>query len=139
MKENNCIFCKIISGEIPSITVYEDDNFKAIFDISPASKGHTLVLPKKHMADLFEIDESTASKALIIIKKIATALKDTLQCDGINIIQNNGVAAGQSVYHLHFHIIPRYSDDNVILPWKNGSYQDGEAEQLANAIIEKLK
>ena len=138
MTENNCIFCKIIGGEIPSVTVYEDENFKAIFDISPASKGHTLVLPKKHMENLFEIDETVASKALSVIQKIASAIKETLRCDGINIVQNNGLAAGQSVFHLHFHIIPRYTDDNVILPWKNGSYQDGEAVELANSIKEKL-
>jgi len=138
MVENNCIFCKIIEGEIPSITVYEDDNFKAIFDISPASKGHTLVIPKKHMTNIYEMDETVATTALPTISKIASAIKEVLHCDGINIIQNNGLAAGQSVFHLHFHIIPRFTDDNVITPWPNSSYQDGEAAKLAEAIKDKL-
>lgn len=138
MSENNCVFCKIISGEFSSTTVYEDDNFKAIFDISPASKGHTLVLTKNHMENIFEMDETVAANALFIIKKIATAIKEVLSCNGINIVQNNGEAAGQSVNHLHFHIIPRYTNDNVMTPWKNGSYKDGEAAYLANLLKEKL-
>lgn len=138
MAENNCVFCKIISGEIPSITVYEDQYFKAIFDISPASKGHTLVLPKKHMANIFEMDDDISTKALPLISKLASALKDELHCDGINILQNNGVAAGQSVFHLHFHIIPRFDDDKVILPWKTSTYGDGEAQALAESIQKRL-
>lgn len=138
MTENNCIFCKIIGGEIPSITIYEDENFKAIFDISPASKGHTLVLPKKHVENLFEMDETIATNALPVIAKIAAAIKEALHCDGVNILQNNGLAAGQSVFHLHFHIIPRFNDDQVITPWENGSYKEGEADSLAIAIKEKL-
>lgn len=138
MNENNCVFCKIISGEFSSTTVYEDENFKAIFDISPASKGHTLVLVKNHVENIFEMDEVIATNALIVIKKIATAIKEVLNCDGINIVQNNGEAAGQSVNHLHFHIIPRYTDDHVMTPWKNGSYEDGEAASLANQIKANL-
>ena len=138
MNENNCVFCKIISGEFSSTTVYEDDNFKAIFDISPASKGHTLVLAKKHVENIFDLDETIAANGLSVISKIATALKDSLSCDGINIIQNNGEAAGQTVNHLHFHIIPRYNNDDVILPWKNNSYEDGEAANLAEIIKSKL-
>ena len=139
MNENNCVFCKIISGEFSSTTVYEDDSFKAIFDISPASKGHTLVLTKKHVENIFEMDGTLAAKGLSVISNIATAIKEALSCDGINIVQNNGEAAGQTVNHLHFHIITRYNNDNVVIPWKNISYEDGEAVTIADAIRSKLK
>lgn len=138
MSENNCVFCKIISGEFSSTTVYEDDNFKAIFDISPASKGHTLVLAKKHVENIFEMDEAIAANGLSVISKIATAIKEALSCDGINIIQNNGEAAGQTVNHLHFHIIPRYNNDGVISTWKNNFYENGEADKFAELIKSKL-
>ena len=138
MSENNCVFCKIISGVFSSTTVYEDDNFKAIFDISPASKGHTLVLAKKHVENIFEMDEAIAANGLSVISKIATAIKEALSCDGINIIQNNGEAAGQTVNHLHFHIIPRFNNDGVISTWVNKSYENDEANQIAERIKSKL-
>lgn len=138
MSNENCIFCKIIAGEIPSITVYEDDKFKAIFDIYPASKGHILVLPKKHIENIYELDDETASIALPLIARIARAVQGALKCDGINIMQNNGIAAGQSVFHLHFHIIPRFDKDTVITPWRNLSYEEGEANTLAEAIRRKI-
>ena len=121
---DNCIFCMIIDGKIPSTTVYEDDDFKAIMDISPAAKGHVLVLPKKHCADLLSIDKDVASKALIVASKIANAQKKALNCDGINLLQNSGEAAWQSVFHLHIHLIPRYKDDNVQMPWTHVTYAD---------------
>ena len=135
---NDCIFCKIANGEIPSATIYEDDDFRAILDIAPAHKGHTILLPKVHASDLFSLDDITASKALPIVKKIATSLKRTLGCDGVNILQNNGIAAGQTVFHLHIHIIPRFDEDGILPVWPQGSYQDGEAEFLANNIRDNL-
>lgn len=138
MSDNSCIFCKLASGEFPSATVYEDDLFRAILDISPSSKGHTLLLPKKHAANLFELKEPEISKALSVTKKLATAIQETLQCDGINILQNNGTAAGQSVFHFHMHLIPRYEEDGVTIPWKSLSYSDGEAVELANKIHQNL-
>lgn len=134
MNGSNCIFCKIISGQIPSATLYEDDLFRVILDVSPATKGHALVLPKRHLQDLFQLDGEESKQALSVISKVADAIKKTLSCDGINILQNNGAAAGQSVFHLHFHIIPRYEDDNVTIPWRSVSYEDGEANQLADKI-----
>ena len=122
MSDNSCIFCKLASGEFPSATVYEDDLFRAILDISPAAKGHTLLLPKTHAVNLFELDELEVSKALLVAKKLAAAIQKTLQCDGINILQNNGTAAGQSVFHFHIHLIPRYEEDGVTIPWKSLSY-----------------
>ena len=131
---DNCIFCKIIDGSIPSTVVYEDSDFKAIMDISPAAKGHVLILPKKHCADLLSIDEDVASKALKIASKIANAQKKAFNCDGINLLQNTGEAAWQSVFHLHIHLIPRYKDDNVVVPWEHVTYADGEAEEYAAKI-----
>ena len=131
---DNCIFCKIIDGSIPSTVVYEDADFKAIMDISPAAKGHVLILPKKHCADLLSIDPDVAFKALIIASKIANAQKKAFNCDGINLLQNSGEAAWQSVFHLHIHLIPRYKDDKVMVPWEHLSYADGEAEEYAAKI-----
>ena len=131
---DNCIFCKIIDGSIPSTVVYEDADFKAIMDISPAAKGHVLILPKKHCADLLTIDGDVAAKAFGIASKIANAQKKALGCDGINLLQNSGEAAWQSVFHLHIHLIPRYKDDNVAFPWEHLTYADGEAQEYADKI-----
>jgi histidine triad (HIT) family protein len=135
---HNCIFCKIISGDIPSTTLYEDEDFKAIMDISPASRGHVIILSKKHFANLFELEDDVAEKVLIIAKKLATAMKAELDCDGINLLQNNGEAAGQSVFHIHFHLIPRYKDDNIQMTWKPGKYGDGEAAEVAKNIARRI-
>ena len=111
MKNENCIFCKIAAGEIPSATIYEDDDFRVILDIEPASKGHALILPKEHYANLYELPEELASKALIVAKKVVTKMTDIVGCDGYNVLQNNGEAAGQTVFHFHMHLIPRYKGD----------------------------
>lgn len=136
---DNCIFCKIIAGEIPSATVYEDDDFKAIMDIGPAAKGHVIILSKRHMANIYEIEEKTASRALLVASKIARAQKEALGCDGVNILQNNEEAAGQTVFHLHIHVIPRFKNDGVTIPWKNLSYADGEAAEYAEKIKAAIK
>ena len=136
---NDCIFCKIAAGEIPSATVYEDDDFRAILDIAPAHKGHTIILPKVHAADLFELPEETAAKIFPAAKKVAAALKTVTACDGVNILQNNGTAAGQSVFHLHVHVIPRFENDGILPVWPQGSYEDGEAAVLAEKIAENIR
>ncbi len=110
---SDCIFCKIIKGEIPSNTVYENDNFKVILDVSPANLGHCLVLPKNHSEDIFEIEEDVLKGAFAIAKKIATALKASGLAEGVNILQNNKEVAGQTVHHFHIHVIPRKTGDNV--------------------------
>ena len=112
MRDDNCIFCKIANGEIPSATLYEDEDFRVILDLGPATKGHALILPKNHFANLFEIPEDMDAKAFILAKKIAKKMKDVFGCDGVNIVQNNGVAAGQTVFHFHIHLIPRYEGDH---------------------------
>lgn len=139
MKKADCIFCKIANGEIPSTTLYEDDDFRVIFDISPASKGHVLILPKEHADNVFDLPEETASKIFVLAKKVAAAVKAALSCDGINILQNNGEAAGQSVFHLHMHVIPRYQGDTVKIGWKLGETPAAEElEQMKKAILENM-
>lgn len=135
---SNCIFCRIVSGDIPSSVVYEDEDFKAIMDIAPASRGHVIILAKKHFDNLYALEDDVAAKVLIVARKIAFAMKEELGCDGINLLQNNGVAAGQTVFHLHFHLLPRYKDDNVEIDWSHGKYEDGEAAMIAKRIAERI-
>lgn len=135
---SNCIFCKIISGDIPSSVLYEDEDFKVIMDISPASRGHAIILTKKHFENLYEIDDEVAKKVLVVAKKVAKAMKKELNCDGLNLLQNNGEDAGQSVFHIHFHLIPRYKGDSVKLKWVPGEYENGEAMELAKRISSNI-
>ncbi|MBQ3898443.1 MAG: HIT family protein [Lachnospiraceae bacterium] len=128
MRKDDCIFCKIANGEIPSNTVYEDEDFRAILDMGPAAKGHTLLLPKEHADNLFELPDETAEKALKVAKSIGKKLISKLGADGMNIVQNNGEIAGQTVLHFHIHIIPRYKDDNQKIGWVPGK---PTAEELA--------
>ncbi len=111
MKDTNCIFCKIAAGEIPSKTIYEDGTFRVILDISPATRGHALIIPKAHYANIYELPEDMAADAMVLAKKLALHMSEILKCDGFNIIQNNGETAGQTVFHFHMHLIPRYGDD----------------------------
>lgn len=132
---DNCIFCKIASGEIPAATLYEDDLFRVILDLGPASKGHALILPKNHYANLYEIPDELVRKAMVLAKKMGTALKEALGCDGLNVVQNNGEAAGQTVFHFHMHLIPRYQDDQVGLSWTPGTLTD----EMKAEVLEKVK
>lgn len=111
MRDDNCIFCKIIAGEIPSNTIYEDDDCRVILDLAPAAKGHALILPKEHYANLYEIDADVAAKVMRVAKKLAIRMRDVLHCDGFNLLQNNNEVAGQTVFHFHMHLIPRYVGD----------------------------
>ena len=138
MKKEDCIFCKIAAGEISSATVYEDDDFRAILDLGPAAKGHTLVIPKSHSDNLLSVEPDTAAKALKVISKTANAIKEALGCDGINVVQNNGEAAGQTVMHLHFHIIPRYKNDSVNIGWQPMKPSNEELAATADLIKEKM-
>ena len=139
MKDCNCIFCKIANGDIPSYTIYEDDYFRVIFDINPATKGHSLVIPKNHYKNLFELDEDIASKALIVAKKVATVLKDELNCDGFNLLQNNEEIAGQTIFHFHIHLIPRYKDDSFSFSNTHEKFDEALASSLAEKISKSLK
>ena len=130
MRDENCIFCKIIAGEIPSRTIYEDDEFKVILDVNPASKGHALILPKEHSANIYEISEESLAKAMKLAKKLAGHMTEVLKCD-------NGEVAGQTVFHFHMHLIPRYvgMKNNDLLNWTHEEFTDEEQ----NEICEKLK
>lgn len=119
-----CLFCKIIAGEIPSTAVYEDEDFKAILDVNPAARGHVIIIPKKHASNIYELEDEDAAKVFPIAKKIASALQKTYGCDGVNVLQNNGEAAGQTVFHLHVHVVPRYYGDGVQIMWKPGDTPD---------------
>ena len=131
---SDCIFCKLANGEIPTATLYENDEFRVILDAGPASRGHALILPKSHFADLYEIPSDLAGRAFILAKDVASALTEGMQCDGLNIVQNNKETAGQSVFHFHIHVIPRYKGEPpIVANWTPGELSEsGKAE-----IIEK--
>ncbi len=135
MKDANCIFCKIANGEIPSKAIYEDEDFKVILDLGPATKGHALILPKEHAANLFELPDETASKVLVLAKKLGAQMKDNLKADGMNLVQNNGEVAGQTVHHFHMHLIPRYENDGQKILWNPGEMTQDELEEIKNTII----
>ena len=134
MGNESCIFCKIAVGDIPSATIYEDADFRVILDIEPASKGHALIVPKEHYANLYELSDELAAKALIVAKKVITKMTDIVGCDGYNILQNNGTEAGQTVFHYHMHLIPRYKEDDVTITWKTGTL----TEELKQEILSKM-
>lgn len=134
MKDENCIFCKIANGEIPSKTIYEDNDFRVILDLGPATKGHALILPKEHSANLFELPEETAGKAMKLAKKLGEQMVTNLKADGLNIVQNNGETAGQTVKHFHLHLIPRYKDDGQNILWKPGEVSADELELIKEQI-----
>ena len=139
MRKDNCIFCKIAAGEIPSQTVYEDDEFRVILDLGPAAKGHALILPKEHFKDVTELKEPYASKVLPLAAKIGKAMKEGLGCSGFNLVQNNGEAAGQTVMHFHVHVIPRYEGETeAIASWTPTKPEQDELAENARMIREKL-
>ena len=134
MKNDNCIFCKLANGDIPTATLFEDDDFRVILDAGPASKGHALILPKEHYANLYELDDELAAKVLVLAKKMITKLTDLLGCDGYNIVQNNGEAAGQTVFHFHMHLIPRYINDGQNLVMKANEVSADELDTVKEQI-----
>lgn len=136
MRKEDCIFCKIANGEIPSKSLYEDEKFRVILDLGPAAKGHSLILPKDHAANLYELPEKLAGDAMILAKKMASLLTEKLNCDGINLVQNNGEDAGQTVEHFHIHLIPRYKGDGQNINWVPGKPSQEELEAVRKQILE---
>lgn len=136
MKKNDCIFCKIANGEIPSRTIHEDQRFRVILDLSPATRGHALILPKDHAECLYDLPEDTAAAALVLAKKVAVTMSERLGCDGLNLVQNNGEAAGQTVSHFHLHLIPRYVDDGQTLGWTPGKASEEELDEVRKKMTE---
>ena len=135
MKKDDCIFCKLANGDIPTNALYEDEIVKVIFDLGPATRGHVLVVPKEHFDNIFSMDEKTAGHVFAVASKIAKFLNDELGCDGMNLLQNNGEIAGQTVFHFHMHLIPRYKGDEVGLTWKAGELSD----EVRDEILKKVR
>ena len=136
MLDDNCIFCKIAAGEIPSRKIYEDKDLIAIMDLNPTSKGHSLIIPKEHCTNIYDIDEDIAAKVMKTAKKLATKMTVALNCDGFNLLQNNGETAGQTMFHFHMHLIPRYKDaDNNMLKFTSVSFSDEEMDAIRDQII----
>ena len=129
-------FCKIAAGEIPSRKIYEDKDLIAIMDLNPTSKGHSLIIPKEHCTNIYDIDEDIAAKVMKTAKKLATKMTVALNCDGFNLLQNNGETAGQTMFHFHMHLIPRYKDaDNNMLKFTSVSFSDEEMDAIRDQII----
>lgn len=136
---NECIFCKIIAKEIPSTAVYEDAHVYAFLDITPIHPGHTLVVPKVHGATLLDVPAEILAKTIEAVQRVAAAMKHALAIDGFNVTQNNGVVAGQTVHHMHMHVIPRYPNDGLTA-WPHEKYASPqEAETCAQKIREQLE
>lgn len=136
MRDTNCIFCKIANGEIPSKTLYEDEKFRVILDLGPAARGHALILPKDHYANLYELPDETAGEVMKLAKKMATQMTERLGCEGFNLVQNNGELAGQTVFHFHMHLIPRYRDDGQKIGWKPGEVSQEELEEIRKQVTD---
>lgn len=140
MKDQNCIFCKLAGGDIPTNVIYEDEMFTVIMDASPATRGHALILPKEHAANIYELSDEAASKVFVLAKKLATKMTVILKCDGFNIVQNNGEVAGQTVFHFHMHLIPRYIGDGneQKLGWNHADLSADEIAQICKELQQKL-
>jgi histidine triad (HIT) family protein len=138
MVKEDCIFCKIANGEIPSATIFENEEFRVVLDVGPATKGHALILTKNHYDNIFEIDEQTAGRLFSLASIVAKAMKKTLNCDGMNVLQNNGTIAGQTVFHFHLHLIPRYEGDRVQITWPQGEITEKEKDQLVQLIKKEI-
>lgn len=135
MRKDDCIFCKIVNGEIPSRKLYEDDNFIVIMDLSPASKGHSLVIPKEHYANIYEMPEALCGEAMKVAKKMAVKMTNALQADGFNIMQNNNEIAGQTVFHFHMHLIPRYNGEEACITMKAKQATSEELDETKDTIL----
>ncbi len=134
----DCVFCKIISGEIPSKKVYENDNTIAFLDINPANKGHVLVAPKRHFENIFDVTDSCLKEIVSAVKMMSKRIKSKLGTDAINIVQNNGRYAGQLVNHIHFHVIPRYPNDRVIITYQRAHLTDSEMADAQKKLSEEI-
>ena len=135
---SDCIFCKIINGKIPSATVFENDEFKVILDRFPSGEGHVLIIPKNHVANIFEIDEEQAGRLFALAVKVSKVMKEVFGFENMNVLQNNGAVAGQSVFHFHMHLIPRYENDGINIKWNPTEPTDDEIEAVRKKLAEKF-
>lgn len=132
--KDDCIFCKLANGVFPTNSIYEDEDFNVILDVGPATKGHALILPKEHYANIYEPPEEKAGKVMILAKKLATKMTERLGADGFNLVQNNGTCAGQTVFHFHFHLIPRYVNDGQNMLWNPTSPSAEELVEIKDIL-----
>ena len=138
MRTNDCIFCKIVKGEIPANKIYETESVLAFLDISPVNIGHSLVVSKEHYKNIYETPEEILESMIRAAKIIAKAVKSKMGADGVNVTMNNEPAAGQIVFHSHIHIIPRLVDDGFKMWYGKRPYNEGEADEIAQKIISAL-
>ena len=137
--KNDCLFCAIIDGEISSYKLYEDEYFYVILDRFPKCLGHALIMPKRHAAHIFDLNERECQKLIPIAQKIAAALRDVLDFDGINLLQNNGPAAGQEVNHFHLHLIPRFDNDAMVIQCKRENPSEDDFEKITEKLKKAIK
>lgn len=135
---SDCLFCKIASGEYDSATIFENHEFRVILDKFPSGKAHTLILPKEHFDDIYGMDADTAGKLFALATEVARAIKIVTKCDGLNVIQNNGAIAGQTVNHFHLHLIPRYEGDGLDFHWPTQTVDDESLQDLAKSISKEI-
>jgi histidine triad (HIT) family protein len=135
--EADCIFCKLVRNEMPSKKIYEDEDTVAFLDINPTTPGHTLVIPKKHYENIYDIDEKTLCKTMGIVKAVSERVKTRMNAEGINVLQSNSRAAGQLVDHIHFHIIPRYKDDPFIIRFSRIQLSESEMSSIRDKLKEE--
>ena len=138
MTKDDCIFCKIAKGEIPSATIYENSDLRVFLDVAPANRGHALIVPKEHYDNIFRIDGETAGKVFAMATAVARAIKAETGCDGMNLVQNNGEVAGQTVNHFHLHLVPRFEGDEVKVTWTQHETVAEEQEMLAKALKKRI-
>ena len=135
MKKDDCIFCKLANGDIPTNTIYEDEDFRVFLDAAPATKGHCLIVPKEHFDNLEELDDTVGAKVMPLAKKMMKLLKEKLNWEGFNVVQNNGAIAGQTVFHFHMHLIPRYKGDGQDFEMKHAELEEGALEKTLKEIV----
>ena len=136
--KQGCLFCNIAHGVMESATLFENSDFRVILDRFPGAKGHTLILTKEHYENIYELDAETASKMFALATIVAKALKKILHCDGMNILQNNGKIAGQTVNHFHLHLIPRFENDEINISWKTIDFSESELVDIAKQISKEI-
>ena len=134
MKDSDCIFCKLANGDIPTRVLYEDEDFTAFLDTAPATRGHALLVPKEHYGDLFSMPEELVGRAFAKAKELAGQIREKAGAEGFNLVQNNGRLAGQTVFHFHIHMIPRYAGDGQGIGWKPGSPADSELDEVLKQL-----
>ena len=138
MDTSDCVFCKIVAGDIPALRVWESPEAVAFLDIGPLSPGHTLLIPKQHYENILDIPRDLLGMLIGDVQDVAKAVMRTTGAAGLNILQNTGAVSGQAVFHLHFHLIPRVADDELGYRWNTGKYADGEADALQDKIVREL-